>query len=105
MPLDIAHYERKAHAAVKAFWGNRATAAQKQRELGRPDHGERAQLQAQAHLDFEAGHALAGPRGRDTGFQATRGVGATGRRPSPAMRRPDNAPWYEATTRMPTTNG
>jgi type II restriction enzyme len=30
MALDLVDYERKAHEAVKAFWGNRKAARQKQ---------------------------------------------------------------------------
>jgi hypothetical protein len=29
MPLDLADWENKAREAVKAFWGNRAAAAEK----------------------------------------------------------------------------
>ena len=34
MPLDLADYEKLTREAVKAFWGNRAAAADKQAELG-----------------------------------------------------------------------
>jgi len=51
MPLDLADYERKAREAVKAFWGNRAIAVQKQRELGRADQGERAGVTAGKNMD------------------------------------------------------
>ena len=51
MPLDLADYERKAREAVKAFWGNRAAAVQKQRELGRADQGERAGVTAGKNMD------------------------------------------------------
>jgi len=51
MPLDLADYERKAREAVKAFWGNRTTAVEKQRELGRADQGERAGVTAGKNMD------------------------------------------------------
>jgi len=51
MPLDLADYERKARDSVKAFWGNRAAAVQKQRELGRNDQGERAGVTAGKNMD------------------------------------------------------
>lgn len=51
MPLDLSDYEQKAREAVKAFWGNRAAAAQKQRELGRLDQGERAGVTSGKNMD------------------------------------------------------
>ena len=42
MALDLVDYEHKAHDAVKAFWGNRQAARQKQIESGKSDQGERA---------------------------------------------------------------
>jgi Restriction endonuclease XhoI len=51
MPLDLADYERKAREAVKAFWGNRAAAVEKQRELGHADQGERAGVTAGKNMD------------------------------------------------------
>lgn len=51
MPLDLADYERKAKEAVKVFWGNRAAAAAKQKELGREDHGERAGVTGGKNMD------------------------------------------------------
>ena len=51
MPLDLADYENKAREAVKAFWGNRAAAVAKQRELGRADQGERAGVTAGKNMD------------------------------------------------------
>lgn len=51
MPLDLADYERKAKEAVKAFWGNRAAAAAKQKELGRGDQGERAGVTGGKNMD------------------------------------------------------
>ena len=51
MPLDLVNYEQKAREAVKAFWGNRAAAAAKQRELGRSDQGERAGVTSGKNMD------------------------------------------------------
>jgi type II restriction enzyme len=51
MPLDLANYEIKAKEAVKAFWGNRAAAVAKQKELGREDQGERAGVTAGKNMD------------------------------------------------------
>lgn len=51
MTLDLADYETKAREAVKAFWGNRAAAAAKQKELGREDQGERAGVTAGKNMD------------------------------------------------------
>jgi hypothetical protein len=51
MPLDLADYERKAREAIKAFWGNRAVAMQKQLELGHADQGERAGVTAGKNMD------------------------------------------------------
>jgi hypothetical protein len=46
MALDLVDYEHKAHDAVKAFWGNRQAARQKQIESGKSDQGERAGVTA-----------------------------------------------------------
>jgi hypothetical protein len=51
MPLDLADYEAKAKEAVKAFWGNRAAAVAKQKELGRADQGERAGVTGGKNMD------------------------------------------------------
>lgn len=51
MSLDLVDYERKAQEAVKAFWGNREAARQKQIELGRSDQGERAGVTAGKNMD------------------------------------------------------
>jgi Restriction endonuclease XhoI len=51
MTLDLADYEAKAREAVKAFWGNRAAAAAKQKELGHEDQGERAGVTAGKNMD------------------------------------------------------
>ena len=44
MALDLVDYEQKAREAVKAFWGNREAARQKQIEAGKADQGERARV-------------------------------------------------------------
>lgn len=46
MALDLVDYEQKAHEAVKAFWGNREAAREKQIESGKADQGERAGVTA-----------------------------------------------------------
>ena len=51
MALDLVDYERKAHEAVKAFWGNREAAKQKQIEAGKADQGERAGVTAGKNMD------------------------------------------------------
>ncbi|MCU9949523.1 PaeR7I family type II restriction endonuclease [Pseudomonas sp. PDM13] len=51
MALDLVDYEQKAHEAVKAFWGNREAAKQKQIESGRADQGERAGVTAGKNMD------------------------------------------------------
>ncbi len=51
MPLDLVDYEHKSREAVKAFWGNRAAAAARQKELGRGDQGERAGVTAGKNMD------------------------------------------------------
>jgi type II restriction enzyme len=51
MALDLVDYERKAHEAVQAFWGNRAAAKQKQIEAGKADQGERAGVTAGKNMD------------------------------------------------------
>lgn len=51
MALDLVDYERKAQEAVKAFWGNRAAARQKQIEAGKADQGERAGVTAGKNMD------------------------------------------------------
>ena len=51
MVLDLVDYERKAHEAVKAFWGNREAAKQKQVESGKADQGERAGVTAGKNMD------------------------------------------------------
>jgi type II restriction enzyme len=51
MALDLVDYERKAHEAVQAFWGNREAARQKQIESGKADQGERAGVTAGKNMD------------------------------------------------------
>lgn len=51
MALDLVDYERKAREAVKAFWGNREAAKQKQIESGKADQGERAGVTAGKNMD------------------------------------------------------
>lgn len=51
MPLDLVDYELKAQEAVKAFWGNREAARQKQIDLGRFDQGERAGVTGGKNMD------------------------------------------------------
>jgi hypothetical protein len=51
MPLDLVNYEPKAVEAVKAFWGNRVAARQKQIELGKTDQGERSGVTGGKNMD------------------------------------------------------
>lgn len=51
MALDLVDYEQKAREAVKAFWGNRQLATQKQIESGKADQGERAGVTAGKNMD------------------------------------------------------
>lgn len=51
MALDLVDYERKAKEAVKAFWGAREAAKQKQIEAGKADQGERAGVTAGKNMD------------------------------------------------------
>ncbi len=51
MALDLVNYEQKAREAVKAFWGNREAARQKQIGSGKSDHGERAGVTAGKNMD------------------------------------------------------
>lgn len=51
MALNLVDYEQKAHEAVKAFWGNREAARQKQIESGKADQGERAGVTAGKNMD------------------------------------------------------
>ena len=51
MALDLVDYEQRAREAVKAFWGNREAARQKQIESGKADQGERAGVTAGKNMD------------------------------------------------------
>src|SRR5690606_41641354 len=51
MALDLVDYGQKAREAVKAFWGNRAAARQKQIESGKADQGERSGVTAGKNMD------------------------------------------------------
>jgi hypothetical protein len=51
MALELANYEQKARESVKAFWGNRAAARQKQMEAGIVDQGERASVTGGKNMD------------------------------------------------------
>jgi hypothetical protein len=51
MSLNLADYERQAHEAVMAFWGNREKARQKAIEAGSGDVGERAGVTAGKNMD------------------------------------------------------
>lgn len=51
MALDLANYEKKARLAVKAFWGGRASAAQKQLVSGKVDQGSRGAVTGGKNMD------------------------------------------------------
>ena len=51
MTLDLADFNAKARDAIKAFWGNRQEARQKQIEAGRIDAGERSGVTGGKNLD------------------------------------------------------
>lgn len=51
MALDLANYEERAQEAVKAFWGNRRAAIEKQKLAGKVDQGERAGVTAGKNMD------------------------------------------------------
>lgn len=51
MSIDLADYEKRAYEAVRAFWGNREKARQKQIESGKQDQGERAGVTAGKNMD------------------------------------------------------
>jgi hypothetical protein len=51
MALDLVDYELKSREAVKAFWGNREAAKQKQIEAGKADQGERAGVTGGKNMD------------------------------------------------------
>ena len=51
MGLDLADYEKKANLAVKAFWGGRESAAQKQLVSGKVDQGSRGAVTGGKNMD------------------------------------------------------
>jgi hypothetical protein len=51
MGLDLVGFEIKAQESVRAFWGNREAAEQKQREAGKADQGKRAAVTAGKNMD------------------------------------------------------
>ena len=51
MSLNLANYEIAATQAVKAFWGNRQAAIERQKAAGRIDQGERAGVTAGKNMD------------------------------------------------------
>lgn len=51
MALELVNFEQKARDAIKAFWGNREAARQKQIESGKADQGERAGVTAGKNMD------------------------------------------------------
>lgn len=51
MAIELADYETKAREAVKAFWGNREEARQKQIEAGKVDQGERSSVTAGQNMN------------------------------------------------------
>lgn len=51
MALNLANYQKKAKESVKAFWGNRDVARQKQIEAGKSDTGSRGAVTAGKNMD------------------------------------------------------
>jgi hypothetical protein len=51
MALNLANYQKKAAESVKAFWGNRDAARQKQIEAGKIDAGSRGAVTAGKNMD------------------------------------------------------
>lgn len=51
MALNLANYQKKAAESVKAFWGNREAARQKQLEAGKADAGSRGAVTAGKNMD------------------------------------------------------
>ncbi len=49
--LNLANYEDAAAQALKAFWGNRAAAAERQKAAGKVDQGERAGVTSGKNMD------------------------------------------------------
>ena len=51
MALKLCNYEKKAAVAVKAFWGNRENARQRQLDSGKVDAGGRASVTTGKNMD------------------------------------------------------
>lgn len=51
MPIELGNYETNIRDAVKAFWGNREAARQKQIAAGNADQGERSSVTAGKNMD------------------------------------------------------
>ena len=51
MPIELPDFDTKVREAVRAFWGNRDAARQKQGESGKADQGERASVTAGKNMD------------------------------------------------------
>lgn len=51
MVLNLANYENAAAQALKAFWGNRAAAVERQKAAGKVDQGERAGVTSGKNMD------------------------------------------------------
>lgn len=51
MPIEMPDFDVNVREAVRAFWGNREAARQKQVESGRADQGERASVTAGKNMD------------------------------------------------------
>ena len=51
MALELVNFQKKSKDAIKAFWGNREKATQKQAAAGKVDQGERAGVTGGKHLD------------------------------------------------------
>lgn len=55
MALNLCGFEKKTHAAIKAFWQTRDDAKRKQQESGKSDQGERAGVTGGKNMDGFAG--------------------------------------------------
>lgn len=51
MALNLCDFEKKTHAAIKAFWQTRDDAKRKQKESGKSDQGERAGVTGGKNMD------------------------------------------------------
>lgn len=51
MAIELTDLDNNIHAAVRAFWGSRESARQKQVESGKADQGERASVTAGKNMD------------------------------------------------------